>query len=143
MSNAKDLPISKLDQRLLACAALVRAAPEEGFDLSSWKCGTTHCAVGLYAASGIGEMTLEASQYKTSVGGTMYSPLCRTEHAKLVGWSAVDHEFGLSYRSSLFLFSPDHYSYSPSREMVARRIEQFVADRIRFGEGIALVVNNE
>lgn len=128
MSHIKDLPISLHDQRLLACAALVRNGTGD-FDMQKWKCGTACCAVGWYTEAKIGALVFETTVYDNQPS---FCPINREASFKASGWLAVEIEFKINHRQALWMFSPDCYEVWPlTREIVATRIEKFVADRTR------------
>lgn len=118
--------LSIYQKRLLTCAEIVRNG-KTPFDMSEWEsttgCGTAHCAVGDYCASGVSEMRLarheDYHKLQPVFGGA-------------VAWNAVQKHFRLKAQDAAALFIPHG-----SRGMVADRIEHFAlhehADALKVG----------
>lgn len=116
-------------ERLLKLAEFLETSvPNEEFDLGSWRCGTTACAVGWactmpeFTQQGLVWSTMEddfaSPYYKDQVTGKEFS-----------GWNAVGKFFlGVEkdYMLKYNLFAPDFYPSNPTPQMVAARIRQTV-----------------
>lgn len=112
---------------------------DESFRLAgSWisigDCGTAACAIGWAVLKGkLPELTKskmenwddEVSDHRTDYGIEMFIEGDQFKG----GWTAVRNVFGIKEEEAEFLFCADRYmSRNPSKELVARRIRDFVAD---------------
>lgn len=94
-------------------------APEEGFDIATFDCGTSACAVGWFCrANPSDELHLIPDDY----GG-----LVRLRGKKGCSITAICQRFGIEYSDTTFLFYGNE-GREESRSAVIARIEQFIAE---------------
>lgn len=105
--------------RLRKVIEAVEAAPEERFDMETWSCGTTACAIGHYClANRHAELWLDLDF--TGIGIPMLGTLD--------SYRAVEALFGISCDQAEEIFSPLKYTSGARRSHVIARIRQFIAD---------------
>ena len=113
-------------ERLLRLARdILPNVPEENFDLGTWKCGTSACAVGWAAADP--QFNEEGFKLDKQSKGPLASFIFMPWYEGLGGWSAVEKFFGIDFDQAQNLFSDEAYG-SATKAHVIQRIEEFVAN---------------
>jgi hypothetical protein len=140
-------------ERLLKLADLLEADAENEkgikFDLGMWgesteqepsqSCGTTACAMGLAAISGVFAHAGLACNwdYLGHVNGAPLRTMKITFNGRIGGVSAGASLFEISHEQSAWLFMPMNYGHgtpiqgAPGERAVANRIRDFVAGTAR------------
>lgn len=111
--------------RLKTLADALDRMPEEQFDLTDWKCGTTCCAVGL--ACTIPEFQAAGLTLQFGPEYDEFYPVFRNS----VGFEAAERFFGLTAAQAKHLFGKGSYYNLPleaNPSDVARRIRALLAD---------------
>jgi hypothetical protein len=88
--------------RLNHLITILENVPPERFDLGTWSCGTTACAVGWAAVDK--NFNAEGFYLFNTI------PHLRTEHETLKSWDAVKVFFELTSTQVYHLFSDEEYS---------------------------------
>jgi hypothetical protein len=114
-------------ERLQHLITILEKVPEEKFDLLSWHCGTTACAVGHAALDPV----FNAQGFKLSPG--IYSQAAHPtfkpdeDSETHTGWSAVAEFFDLSYGMACYLFDKARYDeLNPTTADVIKRIKLYL-----------------
>jgi hypothetical protein len=117
-------------ERLTQMVAMLRSLPPEGlpaqgqerveFDLGSWNCGTSACAVGHACLSPV--FTEQGLAYDRITGDPLFEGR--------VAWPAVERFFDLSPDRAERLFADWRYEngVDTTPEQVATRIEEFITE---------------
>lgn len=116
----------KQRENCLVLAAFLRDLPAEKFDMVSWKCGTTACAVG-WAAS----LDHFKEQGLALADGDVYEMPCPTMPApdgsdvRLYGYDTAQELFGFCE-----MFYPRHKDRDNDPQMVADELEDLAMEGV-------------
>jgi hypothetical protein len=113
-------------ERLMRLVDILATTNARNFNLGSWDCGTTACAVGHAARDPVLQ-----DEGLIAVNGPIFGHIsrsCTIRYKEYTGMSAASSFFGVGYLDANYLFSPLEYRVEDQQRpsVVRRRIEAYL-----------------